>query len=92
MQVTIRLFALAKQLAGQSVLTLNLPEASTVASLRLQIARDYPELAPLVPNLMIAIDSEYASDQMTIVKGSEIALIPPVSGGACHDSQRIESP
>ena len=82
MQVTIRLFALAKQKVGRSELTLELPESSTVAHMRQEIARACPELAPLLSSLMIAIDSEYADDQRRVEPGQEIALIPPVSGGA----------
>jgi molybdopterin converting factor subunit 1 len=80
--VSVRLFALAKQKAGRSELTLELPETATVADLRRALARSSPELAPLVPNLMIAVDSEYADDDRPIVAGAEVAVIPPVSGGA----------
>lgn len=82
MRVTVRLFALAKQTAGRSELTLELPETATVADLRRALARSCKELAPLVPNLMIAVNSEYADDDLRIEAGAEIALIPPVSGGA----------
>ncbi|AGA27578.1 molybdopterin converting factor subunit 1 [Singulisphaera acidiphila] len=81
MQVTIRLFALAKQIVGRSELPLQLPESATVADLRQELARAYPELAPLIPNLMVAIESEYADDPRAIQEGEEVALIPPVSGG-----------
>ena len=30
---------------------------------------------------MVAVDSEYASDETMILPGAAVALIPPVSGG-----------
>lgn len=81
-QVTLRLFALAKQTVGQSELPLQLPESATVADLRQELALTCPALAPLLPSLMVAINSEYVDDQTIIEAGQEIALIPPVSGGA----------
>jgi molybdopterin converting factor subunit 1 len=80
--VSVRLFALARQKAGRSELTLELPATATVADLRRELARSSPDLAPLVPNLMIAVDSEYADDDRPIGAGAEVAVIPPVSGGA----------
>lgn len=80
--VTVRLFALARQLAGRSELTLELPAPPTVAALRHAIAQSCPELAPLVPNLLIAVDSEYSGDEQPIAPGAEVAVIPPVSGGS----------
>jgi molybdopterin converting factor subunit 1 len=80
-RVTVRLFALARQKAGSAELALELPEGSTVAALKQALAADCPALAPMVPNLMIAVDSEYAEDDRVIPPGSEVAAIPPVSGG-----------
>lgn len=82
MQVTVRLFALAKQTAGRAELILTLPEHSTVADLRHAILQSVPELTPLLPNLLISVDSEYAGDAQPIEPGAEVALIPPVSGGS----------
>lgn len=90
-QVTVRLFALAKQIVGRSELPLQLPESATVVDLRQELARAYPKLAPLVPNLMIAIDSEYADDTRVIQEGEEVALIPPVSGGGGLNSKNFQA-
>jgi molybdenum cofactor cytidylyltransferase len=82
MQVTVRLFALAKERAGRSAVTIELAPGSTVAELRAALADRLPGLAPLMPSVMIAVNEEYASDGTPISPGSRLAMIPPVSGGA----------
>ena len=82
MRVTVRLFALASQRAGRAEVTIDLAEPATVADLKRALAADYPDLAPLLPNLMIAVAAEYADDQTPIPTGAEVAAIPPVSGGS----------
>jgi molybdopterin converting factor subunit 1 len=81
MNVQVRLFAVARQLAGHESVTLNLPEGSTVEGLREQLAAAYPELAPLLPHVLFAVGSEYVGDGHTLAETPEIACIPPVSGG-----------
>src|SRR3569623_1431737 len=70
-RVTVRLFALAKQTAGRAEVALELPEGATVADLKRVMAGSYPAPAPLVPNLMIAVDAEYAQDDRLLAAGSE---------------------
>jgi len=82
LRATVLLFALAKERAGRPTLTVDLAEGSTVADLKAALARACPALAPLLPTLRIAIDSEYAPDDRPIPPGAELAAIPPVSGGS----------
>jgi molybdopterin converting factor subunit 1 len=81
MQVKVKLFAAAKEKAGQGELELDLPAGATVAELRAAIIKNYPQLSQLAAHAMWAINTTYANDQATIAPKSEIALIPPVSGG-----------
>jgi molybdopterin converting factor subunit 1 len=82
LRVTVRLFALARQRVGSPEVTLDLPAPATVGALKREFAAAYPDLAPLMPALMIAVAGEYASDDLPIPPGAEVAAIPPVSGGA----------
>jgi CTP:molybdopterin cytidylyltransferase MocA/molybdopterin converting factor small subunit len=82
LRVTIRLFALARQRAGCAEAALDVAEPATVAALKRALSDQYPALRPLVPQLMIAIDGEYVSDEnRPVPPGAEVAAIPPVSGG-----------
>jgi molybdopterin converting factor subunit 1 len=83
-RVNVRLFALAKQVAGRGELWLDLPENAKVADLRRALAAACPKLAPLAAGAMIAVAAEYAADDQPIGEGDEVAVIPPVSGGAPH--------
>ncbi|HWE38690.1 MAG TPA: MoaD/ThiS family protein [Isosphaeraceae bacterium] len=82
MRIDVQLFALLRQRVGAAVLALEVPEGATVGDLRRALAEARPDLAPLVPTLHVAVDSEYADDARTIAPGSEVAAFPPVSGGA----------
>jgi MoaE-MoaD fusion protein len=54
----------------------------TVAQLRQQLVDAHPELADALGHCRIALDQEFASEDQTISEHVEVALIPPVSGGA----------
>ena len=82
MRATVLLFALAREKAGRPSLSVDLPEAATVADLKSALAIACPSLAPLLPTIRLAINSEYATDDQPIPPGAELAAIPPVSGGA----------
>ncbi|MBI3838951.1 MAG: MoaD/ThiS family protein [Planctomycetia bacterium] len=81
MNVRVRLFAVAKQLAGQDLIILQLPERTTLRQLREKLAAEVPQLAAVLPHILFAVGSEYANDSSLISADSEVACIPPVSGG-----------
>ncbi len=81
MQIEVKLFALARDLAGRKSLEFDLPPPVTVADLRRAIAYSTPALAPLLAHMVLAVDQQYATDQTQLSEGCEVACIPPVSGG-----------
>jgi molybdopterin converting factor subunit 1 len=81
-RATVLLFALARERAGRPFLSVDLPETATVADLKSALALACPPLAPLLPTIRLAINSEYATDDQHIPPGAELAAIPPVSGGS----------
>ncbi len=81
MSVRILFFAAAREAAGASREELSGPLA-TVADLRAALAARHPALAPLLPRCRIAVDEEFAADDAPVPDGSEVALVPPVAGGA----------
>ena len=79
--VCVRLFAIARQLAGREEIALHLPPSATIANLRAALAAAEPKLAPVLPHVLFSINAEYANDRSLIPADAEIACIPPVSGG-----------
>ena len=88
MQVRIRLFAGLRERAGAKELELELPDGAIVAD-ALERMRALTEGVPVV----MAINQEYADADTVLHGGDEVALIPPISGGAVgapHARLRIE--
>ncbi|MGH2955143.1 MAG: cyclic pyranopterin monophosphate synthase MoaC [Solirubrobacterales bacterium] len=83
MNIDVRLFALLRDRAGRDSITVELDDGATVADLLDAAARE-PGLDGLLPALPVraAVNREYADPDAVLSPGDEVALIPPVSGGA----------
>ncbi len=77
----VKMFAAARDAVDAHVVRVDLPESATVADLRVSLAAQFPQLATLLAQSLVAINEEYASEHRPVPVGAEIALIPPVSGG-----------
>jgi len=83
--VSILFFGAARDIVGASHLDFQLAAHSTVATLKREILADYPGLARFGRSLLIAVNCEYADENMTLKTDDEIAFFPPVSGGATNE-------
>jgi molybdopterin synthase catalytic subunit len=81
-KVNVRLFAGLHDLVGQRLVSLELSEGATIADLRDRLSSQYPAVTPFLSTLVCAVDEEYVSSERSLRDGDEVALIPPVSGGA----------
>ncbi|HEU4655894.1 MAG TPA: molybdenum cofactor biosynthesis protein MoaE [Capillimicrobium sp.] len=77
MRVRVRLFAQLRERAGRSELELDLPDGARVAD-ALAAVGDLADGLPLV----MAVNREYAPADQPLHPADELALVPPVSGGA----------
>ena len=77
MVVHIRLFAALRERAGRDRLELELPEGALVADALAAVDHLAGGLS-----LVLAVNREYAPRDQALQAGDELALIPPVSGGA----------
>ena len=82
LNVDVRLFAGYKEKAGTSRLALDLPEGATVGYLAAEMLRLYPGMLAHAERLVVAVNYEYQDHLYALGEGDEVALIPPVSGGA----------
>lgn len=83
MNVTVQLFSILREAAGARTIDLELPETATVAD-ALAIMRSEGPLADLLGKMPVrmAVNREYATDDVVLAEGDELALVSPVSGGA----------
>jgi MoaE-MoaD fusion protein len=83
MKLEVRLFAILRERAGSGSVEIDLPEGATtedaLAALRLE-----PALGETLERLpvRVAVNREYADPGTELHPGDELAVIPPVSGGA----------
>ena len=77
MEVTIRLFAGLRERAGADRLAVQLPDGARVRDALDSVG----DLVAGIPVVM-AVNQEYADEGLALHSGDELALIPPVSGGA----------
>jgi molybdopterin converting factor subunit 1 len=78
--INLLCFGITRDITGSAHVQLEIPDNTRVAALRHLLAELYPALCSL-SSLMIAVNEEYANDDVLLTPDSEIALIPPVSGG-----------
>lgn len=82
MHIHVRFFAITRERAGRAEHTLDLPDAATVGDAWEALVASHPSLAPLRDHLRFAVNHDFASLTHALQDGDELALIPPVSGGA----------
>jgi molybdopterin synthase catalytic subunit len=81
--VTVRLFASLRERAGKDHVELQLTAGATVAD-ALAALSEISSLADVLERLpvQLAVNRDYASTRTPLTRGDELALIPPLSGGA----------
>ena len=75
----VKCFGVAKEIVQGDMLQLD-ESIKTVKELRQMIHNRYPDFSS-IKGFMIAINQEYATDDMQFNVNDELAIIPPVSGG-----------
>ncbi len=78
MNVTVRVFAAYADILGSDQTVVTVPDPATAGAVRTAIARLSPRLPP---RPIIAVNETYATDDVPIAPGDEVAVIPPVAGG-----------
>ena len=71
-----------KDLLGRSSDTLELADGATIGTLFEYYASQYPRLNEMADSIALARNHEFAELDQVLSDGDEIALMPPVSGGA----------
>jgi sulfur-carrier protein len=81
MEINVLAFGVVREFFQNDLVTMELPEHSTLLDLKLLMEEKYPALKKL-GSYMIAVNKEYIRDEtLEVFSSDEIAIIPPVSGG-----------
>jgi len=94
MIVSVRLFAMLRERAGQNTLALQLDNNKATINDALRVLKKRRDISDLVEQLPLgfAVNGEYTTKNQLLSHGDELALIPPVSGGstqADHNTPQI---
>jgi MoaE-MoaD fusion protein len=83
MTISVRLFSILRERAGCERVELELAEHATVGDALAELAR-LPSLSDVLVRLPVrlAVNRDYASADTPLAPHDELALIPPLSGGA----------
>jgi molybdopterin converting factor subunit 1 len=88
-RVRVRLFAIQRELAGTRRVEVELGDGRTVDDAWASLVAIHPVLAPGRSSVRFARNGEYADAATVLADGDELAIIPPVSGGAATPPRRI---
>jgi molybdopterin converting factor subunit 1 len=83
MVINVRLFAMLREQAGRDSVEIELAEGATVQD-AIDAVGDQHGLRELIERMpvVMALNRDYAGEESAVSDGDELALIPPVSGGA----------
>jgi len=81
-QVRVLFFGMLKDIAGGGEQRLTLADDARLADALADCEKRWPKLADYLAATAVAINQEFAPVESRLKDGDEIALLPPVSGGA----------
>lgn len=82
MQIRVLYFALLRERLRRSEETIALPEGSTVRDAVALLAQREEVIGAIERNLLLAVNQTLVPGDFPLSDGDELALLPPVSGGA----------
>jgi sulfur-carrier protein len=77
----VRLFAIAKELAQTDCLTIEVELPITADALMNAIGEASPPLRTWLPSCRLAVEQSFVPADHVLTRVTDVALIPPVSGG-----------
>ncbi len=93
MRITVLYFAVLKERLGRSEESLNVPDGNRVKDAIDLLTGKYWDVAQLRGKFRIALNQEFIDDETVFLQdGDEIALIPPVAGGADRHVKIMDAP
>ena len=82
MRVTVRYLGMLKEIAGLEGEPVEVADGTVVGELYATLQQRIPQLQQFRHAVALAVNYEYSGTERRLHEGDEVALIPPVSGGA----------
>ena len=80
MKIQLLFFGIATDLVNENSIFYELNSAETVLALKKELLLKYSKLKN-IEEFAIAVNEEYAEDDLVLRENDVVAIIPPVSGG-----------
>jgi len=80
MKLEVLFFGITADIAKEKSIQLEIEDGNSVENLRNILCSKYPRLSDY-KNYSVAVNMEYATNDVVLKSGDAVALIPPVSGG-----------
>jgi molybdopterin converting factor subunit 1 len=81
-RIRVRLFGALAERAGHDQESLDLPEGATAAHALREVGERHPEATSILGRISVAVNREIVPADRTLAADDEVALLPPVAGGA----------
>jgi molybdopterin synthase catalytic subunit len=91
MRVRVLFFGILKDVVGKALDAIELPDGASVRDLLARYESQFPKLKELVASLAVAVNQQYAGPDTKLKPDDEVALLPPVSGGATESGREGHS-
>jgi molybdopterin synthase catalytic subunit len=85
MEIRVLFFGLLKDICGRGDDRIEVPDGANAGFVFDHYAARYPKLAEMAQSIVIARNREFTDRAQALAEGDEIALLPPVSGGAMQE-------
>ncbi len=89
MKIKVLFFGLARDVTGFEQEEAEFPEGEKLGALWNHYKQQFPQFAELASSILVVVNQTPADPLTPLKEGDEVAILPPVSGGASGDIVRI---
>lgn len=82
MEIRVLFFGMLKDICGRAADSVTVRDGARVADILDHYERENPKLKQFLPSIALSVNQEYAGPDHKLSPNDEVALLPPVSGGA----------
>jgi molybdopterin converting factor subunit 1 len=90
MQIRVLYFAVFREQVGREDDVVALPDGAQVRDAILALAKRYPAIDRLRGRFRVAVNHDFSDEECVLANGDELALIPPVAGGADPPGRHVQ--